>query len=399
MVPYGAAKWPFTLARSKHSGRASQTALSSMETELSQHTAPTGTPKTLTGFLPSTLRLDDAQTGQCLAWSGMSREEDRLWTLDQTSTLVFALPPIFDQAVMIRFDLAAFVWDEALPRQNVRVRLGDIALGDWTFTDRAGSRRAIVIRREDLPASRLVPLTFDTPDCARPVDLGINGDERSLGLAITGLSWEPVKDREKAGVLARLYGRRVGHEARKSFDSKLDSGFWARFITGPNVLDIGFKGYDDDVVPIVEGAIGIDLDYPGYDGLTLPFEDESQDAVYSSHCLEHISNNLQVIRDWYRVTKTGGHIITVVPHAMLYERKRRPPSRWAGWNHQRFYTPQSLLAEFETALVPNSFRVRHLAENDAEYSYDYPTERHPDGCYEIELVIEKIPLPAWSLDD
>ena len=165
------------------------------------------------------------------------------------------------------------------------------------------------------------------------------------------------------------------------------------------MLDVGFKGYDGGVVPIVDGAIGIDLDYPGYDGLTLPFPDDSQDAVYSSHCLEHIPNHLQVIRDWYRVTKVGGHIITVVPNAMLYERKLRPPSRIAGWNHLRFYTPQRLLAEFESVLTPNTYRVRHLAENDANYSYHYPTERHPDGCYEIELVIEKRSPPDWGLDD
>ena len=185
----------------------------------------------------------------------------------------------------------------------------------------------------------------------------------------------------------------------KSFDQKLVSGFWDRYITGPFVLDIGFRGYEREIVPIIDGAIGVDLDYPGYDGTKLPFDDASQDTVYSSHCLEHIPNYLQVISDWYRVTKVGGHIITIVPNAMLYERKRRPPSRRAGWNYQRFYTPQSLLAEFESALRPNSYRVRHLAENDANYSYGYDMDRHPDGCYEIELVIEKIATPKWGLDE
>jgi hypothetical protein len=191
-------------------------------------------------------------------------------------------------------------------------------------------------------------------------------------------------------------GSRVGTGARKSFDDKLASGFWSRFITGPNVLDVGSKGSEKDVVPIVESAIGADLGYPGYDGLTLPFLDESQGTVYSSHSLEHIPNYLQVIQDLYRVTKLGDHIITVVPNLMLYERKHRPPSRWA---HQRFYTPSSLLAEFERALKPNSYRVRHLADNDVGYRYDIPVDRHPDGCYEIELVAEKIQPPAWNLDD
>jgi hypothetical protein len=366
---------------------------------MSQLSESGSTVRSVAGFLPMTVVLADAHALDYLVCAGMMLEVDRLRTLGYTSTLTFALPPVPDRDVLIGFDVAAFTWQDALPRQTVEVRLGDISVANWIMTDGAVSRRAIAIRRRDIPASGLLTLTFLTPDCARPKDLLINGDERSLALSIVRVFWELVPDYAAADVRARRYNRRVGTEARKSFNDKLDSGFWERFITGPNVLDIGFRGYESDTVPIVEGAVGIDLDYPGYNGIKLPFDDESQDAVYSSHCLEHIPNYLQVIGDWFRVTKVGGHIITVVPNAMLYERKRRPPSRRAGWNHQRFYTPQSLLAEFESVLIPNTYRVRHLAENDANYSYHYPTERHPDGCYEIEMVIEKLKPPAWDLDD
>jgi SAM-dependent methyltransferase len=355
--------------------------------------------KTLAGFLPQRIALADAGARGFIAYSSMMPKGDRIWTLGPVATLAFAIPPVSDQAVLIRFDVAAFVWNDALPRQHVQLRLGDVPLGEWTLTEGSITRRAIVIRGHDIPRSRVVQLTILTPGHARPKDLGINGDDRPLAIAITAIAWEFVADFDKADAQARRYGRRVGNEARKSFNDKVDSGFWGRYITGPNVLDIGFRGYDDDIVPIVDGAIGIDLDYPGYDGTRLPFDDESQDTVYSSHCLEHIPNHLQVINDWFRVTKVGGHIITVVPNAMLYERKRQPPSNRAGWNHLRFYTPQSLLAEFESTLVPNTYRVRHLAENDANYRYDFLTERHPDGCYEIELVIQKIDPPSWGLDD
>ncbi|WP_375600726.1 methyltransferase domain-containing protein [Brevundimonas sp. SH203] len=88
---------------------------------------------------------------------------------------------------------------------------------------------------------------------------------------------------------------------------------------------MGFSSYGDArVVPIVHGAIGVDIDYPGYDGKHLPFDDDSQDTVYSSHCLEHISDPLSVIQDWHRVTKIGGHIIIAVPSRDLFERRRRP---------------------------------------------------------------------------
>ena len=190
----------------------------------------------------------------------------------------------------------------------------------------------------------------------------------------------------------------VTGEAGKSYKAKISSGFWSRYIKGPKVLDIGFKGDVSNAVPVLESAIGIDLGYPGYDGKRLPFADGSQDAVYSSHCLEHIRDYVHVIQDWYRVIGVGGHIITVVPSGALYERRRRPPSRWNP-DHARVYTPSSLLAEFEASLAPNSYRVRHLAENDWIYRYEDPPTTHPYGCYEIELVIEKINPPVWHLED
>ncbi len=178
----------------------------------------------------------------------------------------------------------------------------------------------------------------------------------------------------------------------------MESGFWERFVTGPNVLDIGFKGYEEikGVLPISPTAIGLDLDYPGYDGRTLPFGDSTQDTIYSSHCLEHITDYVTAIREWNRVTKEAGHVITVVPHAYLYERRCRPPSTW-NQDHKRFYTPASMLREFEEALPANAYRVRYLEDGDSGYVYDNPPTTHPAGCYEITMVIQKIKLPPWSL--
>jgi SAM-dependent methyltransferase len=191
--------------------------------------------------------------------------------------------------------------------------------------------------------------------------------------------------------------RVVGAESMKSYRAKVESGFWAKYIKGSAVLDIGFRGGVHDASPIVEGAVGVDIDFPGYDGRTLPFPAESQDAVYSSHCLEHVEDPITAIREWHRVIKTGGHVITVVPHAFLYERRSQLPSTWS-CAHLRVYTPSSLLADFEAALEPNTYRLRHLCDNDENYVYDDPPTLHPKGCYEIELVIEKITPPAWRVE-
>lgn len=187
-------------------------------------------------------------------------------------------------------------------------------------------------------------------------------------------------------------------EAGRSYVSRIRSGFLDRYCAGDLVLDVGFSGYDNpEGKTAVPGAIGIDLDYPGYDGITLPFADGSVDTIMSSHCLEHILFDLAAIRDWYRVLKVGGYIVCMVPHQGLYEKKRFLPSRWNG-DHKRMYTPASLLESFERALEINSYRVRHLADNDAGFNYGIAPDTHSDGAYEIELVIEKIVPPAWSLD-
>ncbi|MEJ7933110.1 methyltransferase domain-containing protein [Sphingobium sp. AN558] len=186
-------------------------------------------------------------------------------------------------------------------------------------------------------------------------------------------------------------------EAGRSYARRLQSGFLNRYCAGEQVLDVGFSGYDNpDRKTALPHAIGIDLNYPGYDGRHLPFEDGSVDTVFSSHCLEHIADDHAVIQDWFRVLKIGGFIVCMVPHQALYEKKDALPSDW-NMDHKRMYTPASLLASFETALETNSYRVRHLADNDEGFNYALGPGVHSDGAYEIELVIQKIEMPSWTL--
>lgn len=192
--------------------------------------------------------------------------------------------------------------------------------------------------------------------------------------------------------------RLVGRESRKAYAARCASGFWTRFLAGPVVLDIGYKGGEPDAVPILEHAVGIELGYPGYDDLRLPWPDGSVDAVHASHVLEHVSPPEGYLREWFRVLRIGGHLVLTVPHAFLYERRLTvPPSRWSS-EHLRSYTPASLLAETERALPANSYRVRLLRDEDLGYRYDLPPDAHPVGCLEIVLVLQKILPPEWSVE-
>lgn len=47
--------------------------------------------------------------------------------------------------------------------------------------------------------------------------------------------------------------------------------------------------------------------------------DEQYDFVFSSHCLEHLSDPEEALKNWLRILKPGGHMIVNVPDEDLYE--------------------------------------------------------------------------------
>lgn len=190
--------------------------------------------------------------------------------------------------------------------------------------------------------------------------------------------------------------RQVGPEVRKTMRMRISNGFFALFFSGSNILDIGFRGDNPANQPIVPWAIGVDKGYPGYDGATLPFEDRSQDTVHSSHCLEHIPDPRGALAEWFRVLRIGGFLVLTVPHQQLYERKPVPTSRWGGNEHLRFYTVASFTEEIENALPVGEFRYRLVRDNDAGFDYNQPPTEYPAGCYEIEVVIQRIARPDYA---
>jgi SAM-dependent methyltransferase len=48
------------------------------------------------------------------------------------------------------------------------------------------------------------------------------------------------------------------------------------------------------------------------------------DFVFSSHCLEHMHEPREVLKEWFKIVKPGGHLIVLVPDEDLYEQGRFP---------------------------------------------------------------------------
>jgi SAM-dependent methyltransferase len=191
--------------------------------------------------------------------------------------------------------------------------------------------------------------------------------------------------------------RLVGYESRKGYKNRIKEGFFDKYMQGFGI-ELAPQGYEtDQIVPILPSAIPVDLSTAGYNGYELPVSDGSQDYIYSSHVLEHIEDYKRAIKAWHRALMVGGHIITIVPSAFLYERKLEIPTSLHNPDHKRAYTPASIAKEFEEALEVNSYRIRLLRDLDEGYDYSIPLESHPCGEYSIEIVVQKIKTPSWKI--
>src|SRR6266446_2100794 len=125
------------------------------------------------------------------------------------------------------------------------------------------------------------------------------------------------------GVWGIMGGTLLGHQRR------IDEGFFERFIKGQGI-DIG-PGQE----PLTEDCAQWDI--PQGDATLMEgVEDESFDWVYSSHCLEHLTEPRVALGNWWRILKLGGYLIVAVPDFTLYEHEIWPPiintdhkTRWA----------------------------------------------------------------------
>ena len=116
-------------------------------------------------------------------------------------------------------------------------------------------------------------------------------------------------------------------ECSKSIPRRLGSaGFLRNYFVGDG-LDIG--GEPDplslyaELFPLMRRVRTWDLG-DGDAQYLQGVEDESYGFVHSSHCLEHLSDPHEGLRNWFRVVRPGGFLIVTVPDEDLYEQGQFP---------------------------------------------------------------------------
>jgi SAM-dependent methyltransferase len=118
-------------------------------------------------------------------------------------------------------------------------------------------------------------------------------------------------------------------ECSKSIARRLrEPNFATRYFRGRGV-DIG--GAPDplslytELFPLMESVRIWDLE-DGDAQFMAGVADDTFDFVHSSHCLEHLHDPVEGLRNWLRVTKPGGHVVIMVPDEDLYEQGVFPSS-------------------------------------------------------------------------
>lgn len=111
-------------------------------------------------------------------------------------------------------------------------------------------------------------------------------------------------------------------ETSKSIFGKLrDSRYATRYLVGAGI-DIG-AGADSleqfyEFFPLMKSCRPWDL-HDGDAQYLDSIDDGTLDFVHSAHCLEHLVDPHEALKNWLRVLKPGGHLVCLIPDEDLYE--------------------------------------------------------------------------------
>ena len=190
-------------------------------------------------------------------------------------------------------------------------------------------------------------------------------------------------------------------ECSKSIPRRLaDPNFSNRYFVGEG-LDVGGKpdplAMYAELFSRVTGIRTWDIE-DGDAQFLKSVADASYDFVHSSHCLEHLNEPRDGLRNWLRVIKPGGHLVLTVPDEDLYEQGVFPSAFNRDHKHTfTIFKPKSWsrvslnLIEMLRELGPSAEIIK-VELLHGSYRFDFPRYDQtltPIGECGIEVVVRK----------
>jgi SAM-dependent methyltransferase len=190
-------------------------------------------------------------------------------------------------------------------------------------------------------------------------------------------------------------------ECSKSIQRRLsDSNFIRKYFVGSG-LDIGGKpdplSLYAELFPQIKAVKTWDWE-DGDAQFLATVLDGDLDFVHSSHCLEHLVNPREGLRNWFRVVREGGHMVITVPDEDLYEQGAFPSTfnRDHKWTFTIFknksWSNHSLNVLDMVQELGSAAEVLKIEQLSSTYRFDLPRFDQtltPIAESGIEIIIRK----------
>lgn len=174
-----------------------------------------------------------------------------------------------------------------------------------------------------------------------------------------------------------------------------DTSFpWRDVFKGPT-LDIGAG---DDPLP-TENVTAFDQAQGDANNILTHFRPQSFSLVHASNVLEHLFDPTKCVKDWLTLLRPGGHLLIMVPEAILYGDMLWLPTRfnldhkstWSMWLKgspapMHFLVPE-FVKKIETITSAKTVLAR-LADNNYDYSVMFNRDQTYREIDAVEAFIE-----------
>lgn len=186
------------------------------------------------------------------------------------------------------------------------------------------------------------------------------------------------------------------NETSKGLSLRKDLGHFEKYLNGKGI-DIGAGS---DPIIVENGTVDI-WDMPQGDAQYLKgLADNSYDFLYSSHCLEHMVDLKESLKNWSRVVKPGKFLYIIIPDLERYELFNWP-SKFNGdhkhsfsLNHSRAKVGRDNhwhISDLDSVAKDLNLKIIDFAVEDTNYDYSNKKDDQTLGnaLAQIRIILKK----------